>query len=241
MQHDMMPREDAVRDIEMRYPLRVQSLFQTCDALGGDVWNLWQMDDGRLCFAIVDFSGHGVVASLNTFRFQSLTRALGRDVEASGLRNCVQRINNELCDLLSIGQFATAIVGYIDFHENHIRYVAAGGPKPFLRLPADSSGRFLASDGRPLGMTVDSEYLEQTVEFPPGASLFLYSDALTETPSMVDPICDEDAIRDLLTAPTGAERTSFDKLTQGFFSRLSEPLNDDLTLLHLTRSMDATG
>ena len=54
---------------------------------------------------------------------------------------------------------------------------------------------FLPSDGHPLGMTGDSQYDEREIAFPPGSSLFMYSDALTETPDMINPIYDEDRMQ----------------------------------------------
>jgi sigma-B regulation protein RsbU (phosphoserine phosphatase) len=90
-------------------------------------------------------------------------------------------------------------------------------------------------------MVRDSEYPVTELPFPPGSSVFLYSDALTESPSMTDPVYDEDRIRDVLTgrAQTQAE-TPFDGLIQDFFGRLEQPLNDDLTLVQIERLPEGT-
>jgi sigma-B regulation protein RsbU (phosphoserine phosphatase) len=145
MQHDMMPPASMIERLEQTYPIRVRHHFQTCDALGGDIWNLWPVGGSRLSFAIVDFTGHGVVASLNTFRFQSLSMSVGDDIEENGLQKTAERLNNELSDLLPIGQFATAIIGKIDFEADIIRYVAAGGPPPFLKRPGEYGDIFCPS------------------------------------------------------------------------------------------------
>mgnify|MGYP003667504702 CR=1 FL=1 len=236
MQHDIMPHADVVERLEQRYGIRIESHFQTCDALGGDFWNVWPLDDRRLGFGIVDFTGHGVVASLNTFRFQSLT--LSPDLRELGFSAYVERLNRHLKRMLPVGQFATAIAGYVDFERDVIRYCAAGGPSPFLRIPGESDGRFCSAAGRPLGMAADSQYPEIEIPFPPGSSCFLFSDALTETPNIADPVCDEDRIRAVLTAPPAvlAGRSPFEALVADFSGRLSGPLNDDLTLLMLTRN-----
>lgn len=236
MQHDMMPPASMIERLERTYPITIRHHFQTCDELGGDIWNLWPVSESLLSFAIVDFTGHGVAASLNTFRFQSLSLPLGNDIEAIGLKETVERLNNELADLLPIGQFATAIIGKIDFRKNVIRYVAAGGPSPFLKRPGDDGDIFCPSQGRPLGMVRDSEYPVTELPFPPGSSVFLYSDALTESPSMNDPVYDESRISDVLTGRTPVDaETPFDGLIQDFFGRLEVPLNDDLTLIQLER------
>tara|TARA_R110002072_G_scaffold98992_4_gene217817 strand:- start:24 stop:1265 length:1242 start_codon:yes stop_codon:yes gene_type:complete len=233
MQHRIMPAPDALTSLQDKYDVEIKSHFQTCDALGGDMWHVWPIDHDRFGFNIIDFTGHGVVASLNTFRFQSLVAATpfdpARQVEY------VEKINRKLHHMLPRGQFATAIGGYIDVGDHVMRYTAAAGPKPFLISPDHPDGVFLPSDGRPLGMTDDATYEEREVPFPPGSSLFLYSDALTETPDMIAPIYDEDRVQAALTGLVDAIAHPFDAILADFFDRTQGPLNDDLTMVMLTR------
>jgi phosphoserine phosphatase RsbU/P len=239
MQHRIMPDDRSLAKLHEKYGLEIRSHFETCDALGGDMWNVWPISQDRMGFHIIDFTGHGVVASLNTFRFQSLvaaTRFDGNDQEAY-----TAKINNGLHSLLPAGQFATAIGGYIDIRENVLRYTAAAGPKPFVITPDTPEGMYLPSDGRPLGMTGDAEYEEREISFPPGSSLFLYSDALTETPDMVNPVYDEDRMQAALTGCVKAEGHPFDVILEDFRDRAPGALNDDLTMVMLSRPADGKG
>lgn len=233
MQHRIMPDDRELEKLHEKYGLEIRSHFETCDALGGDMWNVWPVSKDRIGFHIIDFTGHGVVASLNTFRFQSLIAATGFD--GNDQEAYIAKINSGLHSLLPAGQFATAIGGYIDIRENVIRYVAAAGPKPFLILPDTPEGMYLPSDGRPLGMTGDAQYEEREIPFPPGSSLFLYSDALTETPDMMNPVYDEDRMQAALTGRVKAEGHPFDVILEDFLDRAPGPLNDDLTMVMLSR------
>jgi sigma-B regulation protein RsbU (phosphoserine phosphatase) len=240
MQHRIMPNPGDLAKLNEKYGIEFKSHFQTCDALGGDMWNVWPVTETRMGFHIIDFTGHGVVASLNTFRFQSLVMATGFDPDDHA--GYIEKINRRLHSMLPVGQFATAIGGYIYIREDVIRYIAAAGPKPSLKTPAEKDGLFLPSDGRPLGMTSDAEYSEREVPFPPGSSLFLYSDALTETPDMINPVYDEDRIQAALTGQINPTDHPFDVITADFFDRVREPLNDDLTMVMLSRpSRDDVG
>lgn len=233
MQHRIMPDDRSIAKLHEKYGIEIRHHFETCDALGGDMWNVWPISDDRIGFHIIDFTGHGVVASLNTFRFQSLvttTRFDGSDQEAY-----LADLNARLYRLLPAGQFATAIGGYIDLRANVIRYTAAAGPKPFLMSSELPEGRFLPSDGRPLGMTGDAEYEEREVPFEPGSSVFLYSDALTETPDMINPVYDEDLMQAALTGAIRTDEHPFDVIRKDFLERAAGPLNDDLTMVMLTR------
>ena len=137
--------------------------------------------------------------------------------------------------MLPSGQFATAIGGYIDLSRDVLRYTAAAGPKPFLISPEYPDGTFLKSAGRPLGMKGDPSYEEYEEGFPPGSSLFLYSDALTETPDMINPIYDDDRMQAALTGKIDPKGHPFDVILVDFFDQTREPLNDDLTMIMLTR------
>lgn len=233
MQHRIMPDPRSLAKMHDKYNIEIKSHFQTCDALGGDMWNVWPIDDDKIGFHVIDFTGHGVVASLNTFRFQSLVEATGFDPARQV--EYVEKINRSLHSMLPSGQFATAIGGYIDLRNDVMRYTAAAGPKPFLVSPDHPGGTWLPSEGRPLGMTKDSKYEEFDVPFPPGSSLFLYSDALTETPDMINPVYDEDRMQAALTGGVDAEGHPFDVILADFFDCAREPLNDDLTMIMLKR------
>jgi sigma-B regulation protein RsbU (phosphoserine phosphatase) len=233
MQHRIMPDPRSLEKMHDKYDIEIKSHFQTCDALGGDMWNVWPIDEGRIGFHVIDFTGHGVVASLNTFRFQSLVEATGFDPDHQV--EYLEKINRNLHSMLPSGQFATAIWGYIYLRNEVIRYMAAAGPKPLLISPDHPDGTWLPSEGRPLGMTSDSNYEEHEVAFPSVSSLFLYSDALTETPDMINPVYDEDRMQAALTGKIDAEGHPFDVILADFFDCAREPLNDDLTMIMLTR------
>ena len=233
MQHQIMPGAQALSALHDTYDIEIKSHFQTCDELGGDMWNVWPIDKHCIGFSVIDFTGHGVVASLNTFRFQSLTSTMVFEPEHQV--DYVEQLNRKLHRMLPSGQFATAIGGYIDLSNDLMRYTAAAGPKPFIVSPDYPDGAFLTSAGRPLGMTADSRYEEYEEAFPPGSSLFLYSDALTETPDMVNPVYDENRMQAALTGRIDPQCHPFDVILTDFLGHTSEPLNDDLTMIMLTR------
>jgi len=234
MQHQLMPSAQALLALHDAYDIEIKSHFQTCDELGGDMWNVWPIDTHRIGFSVIDFTGHGVVASLNTFRFQSLTSTMVFDPQDQV--RYAEKLNLKLHRMLPSGQFATAIGGYIDLARDVMRYTAAAGPKPFIVSPDYPDGAFLKSAGRPFGMTADSTYEEYEEAFPPGSSLFLYSDALTETPDMINPVYDEDRMQAALTGRIDAQRHPFDVVLTDFLDHtMTEPLNDDLTMIMLSR------
>jgi DNA-binding response OmpR family regulator len=41
MQHRIMPSEREIAALNEKYGIEIRSHFETCDALGGDMWNAW--------------------------------------------------------------------------------------------------------------------------------------------------------------------------------------------------------
>ena len=122
-----------------------------------------------------------------------------------------------------------------------ISYSLPPWPKPLLISPDTPAGMYLPSDGQPLGMTNDSQYEEREIAFPPGSSLFMYSDVLTEPPDMVSPIYDEDRMQMALTGGVDANGHPFDVIHADFLDRVEGPLNDDLAMVMLNRPIESGG
>ena len=90
-------------------------------------------------------------------------------------------------------------------------------------------------------MTREASYEERVVPAPPRSALFLYSDALTETPDMVNPVYDDDRIAMALTGGLGSELSPFDAILADFNEPAPGALHDDLTMVMLSRPDGETG
>lgn len=178
VQIGLMPSSAMQREIEGRRGLEFGSYVETSSELGGDFWGLTEIDEDRVGVYIVDFSGHGVTAALNTFRLHTLIHEF-RDLGAEPTR-FVTAINLSLNELLPPGSFATMLYGIIDVSRGSFSYIGAGSPAPILRNEPGGPARFAASSGVPLGITPSASYECLEVPFPPHAMVFLCSDGLID-------------------------------------------------------------
>jgi len=176
MQEALLPSPTLVGEIATRYGLKVESLFTPSDELGGDLWGLIPIDDHRLAAFTADFTGHGVAASINTFRLHVLLDRLGPRADPAEL---LARLNAELLPILTRGQFATMAVAVIDRSDHSLTVASAGGPTPIVgrggyirRLPLGAPA---------LGITPDAAFVSRRMEFPPGSFVLMYSDAMIES------------------------------------------------------------
>lgn len=237
MQESLLPAESDIRLIEMQYPVDLASYYESSTELGGDIWGVDAIDKARLRVFCGDFSGHGVGAALNTFRLHSfvLSKSNFTDEAATWLVG----LNRFLCDVLPIGQFATMFCGIVDFEQCTLTYASAGAPGPIVRSGGSGAG-FQVNEGTgfPLGMNVDATYHDRIVPFGPGSTLFLYSDALIEAPSMHSPVFTANKLCAFLDTVWRTQGGITPLLLQGAVLkqlRASAPakIHDDLTIVAL--------
>jgi sigma-B regulation protein RsbU (phosphoserine phosphatase) len=231
----LLPSASALAGLESSHGIGVQAHFEPSSELGGDVWTVNGLDSQRVAIASIDFSGHGVNAALNTFRLHSL---LGNnDLDAREPAEYLRGLNRKLEAVLPSGQYATMFYGIIDLERNMLTFSGAGAPSPVV-IGADSEGIVLGdASGVPLGMFGDSTYESRELSFPTGASLLVYSDALTETKHGQGERLGETGFMNIV------RRCLAESPRDGFLIHLLDqwgtsahrPLKDDLTAVFLTR------
>ncbi|MFA6020278.1 MAG: fused response regulator/phosphatase [Rhodospirillales bacterium] len=224
MQGSLLPSADSLEALKKKYGLTVASRFETSSELGGDFWQIRDLEDGRLGIVLADFSGHGVSAALNAFRLHTL---LDQHPPGPAPAVWMAELNRALKPLLPIGQFATVLYGIFDAEAERFDYAAGGSPSPILMRPGEPA-RLLDASGLFLGATRDAEYETLSVPFPKEAQILFYSDAIPEALGQDGQMLGEDGLIGL--AITAAQAASpLDELMRLFESRFPPPWDDDLT------------
>ncbi len=232
MQLSLLPESWRIQTIADRYCLSLDSHFETSSELGGDFWNVFELDDHRVGFLIVDFAGHGITAAINTFRLHTLIERIPADAQDPSA--WLSALNLALKEVLPTGQFATAFYAILDIATNRLRYAGAGAPNPVLCV--DGEPTLLDSAGFLLGMSRRAVYKNHEVAFPPGAYLFLYSDALVESPGRHSRPLGHDGVISLVrTAANQTPDAPLTSLVEFFFAEVDRPLRDDLTAIWVQR------
>jgi len=236
MQKALLPPPDRIDQIKDRHDLDIENYFEPSSELGGDFWDVQDLDDHRVALSIADFSGHGVNSALNTFRLHTLMD--GADMPAGDPAEYLTALNVKLTTLIPRGQFATMFYGIIDTKKDQLTYCAAASTSPIVGQSEQRNFEFHEAQGMPLGISVKATYENRVVDFPPGSFLFLYSDALTETVGISEPMLDEEGLGELLSQALdpGATQHPFASVLENFGARVSRPLPDDLTAVWLARS-----
>lgn len=146
--------------------------------VGGDLFDVQLLHDGRVALLVADLSGHDVAAALHT----AMLRAIAwREAEAAvSPGEVLAKLNERLGRNLPEEHFATAFLGYYDPGSGVLQYANAGHPPALLRRDEGPVVE-LGDTGPMLGVVADADYGDEVVEMPPGAWLAVFSDGLTET------------------------------------------------------------
>jgi sigma-B regulation protein RsbU (phosphoserine phosphatase) len=232
MQERLMPQRPHLDRIRQRLGLSLAAHFAPSSELGGDFWGLCCDSRDQLVLWLVDFSGHGIGAALNTFRLHAILNQF--DFSAFDPATFLGIVNRRLCPLLPSGQYATMLAGVIDRDHDQFLYASAGATRPMTWAVDATEPTFGDNTGLPLGLTASADYENRTLPLPAGGKLFLYSDAAVELPvgnGILDEIGLEALVIQHMAEPDG----------QTLLLRLLTALtalgnfDDDLTALVVTR------
>jgi serine phosphatase RsbU (regulator of sigma subunit) len=217
----------------------VAALFEPADSVGGDMYDVIPLPDGRVLLAVLDVSGHGVPAALYAALLRTILR---REVMAGAdLPPIVAALNDELINVVgSSGEFATCLLVRLDPHTGALDYLGAGHDAAIVVRPG-SSPQFLEGDGLPLGIAGARTEHVQAARLEPGDRLFLYTDGLHEVFDERGEQFGRERLVELLAAtsawpPADQLRRSVERLRQ---FAAGHSFLDDLTLLCAVRGTSA--
>jgi len=91
----------------------------------------------------------------------------------------VERLNTQLEHSTEPDHFVTLFLGRLDLASHRLEYVNAGHVPPILLQPGEEPRRLTAT-GIPAGMLPDWSYSSQSIDFPVGSLLCVFTDGIPE-------------------------------------------------------------
>ena len=147
--------------------------------VGGDFYEFFFVDDHHLCIMIADVSGKGIPAAL----FMMATMILLENNVKMGKSpaQTLSDINTAICNKNIEDMFVTVWLGIIDLSTGRMICANAGHEYPMLKKPGERYEIIKDKHDLVLGAMKGWKYDEYELLMEPGASLFLYTDGLSET------------------------------------------------------------
>ncbi|HKJ27823.1 MAG TPA: SpoIIE family protein phosphatase [Anaerolineales bacterium] len=147
-------------------------------AVGGDFYDVIQLENGKVGVSIGDVSDKGVPAAMFMAQFCTLLRAVARQTEDPAV--VLTQVNNSLLESNLAGMFVTGIYGVYEPASRAFTYARAGHEVPVI---FDQVGNIWQPDhdvGAALCIFPDPPLDLQTIELPSGCTLMMYTDGGTD-------------------------------------------------------------
>ncbi|BBX43879.1 hypothetical protein MSIM_53300 [Mycobacterium simiae] len=172
LQHAILGPAELPHGFAVRYQAATRPL-----QVGGDWYDVVDLDDGRIAMIVGDCVGHGLAAATVMGQVRSACRALLFDnpspaAALEGLDRFAARLPGAQC--------TTAVCAVLNPDTGELVYSSAGHPPPIL-VDADGSTRML-EDGHSvaLGIRPHRARSEARLIVPARSTLLLYTDGLVE-------------------------------------------------------------
>lgn len=167
---DALPQIPGL-DLAVRYLPRTDGVD-----VGGDWYDAFPIDGGRVGLAIGDVVGHNITSASIMSQVRNLLRAYA--VDKSEPADVLRSTNAALAQLLP-DAMATAVFAVLDLATGDLSYANAGHPPPVC-LSSDGHVDYLnATTGTMLGAPADA-FTTAHRTLTPGTRLLLYTDGLIE-------------------------------------------------------------
>jgi phosphoserine phosphatase RsbU/P len=201
-------------------------------SVGGDFFDFAAIDDGHVGFILADVCGHGLHAAFITALIK-MSFVLAGDRRLDPVQFTLG-LNDALCKFTPEGSFATVVYCTYELASRRLRYVNAGhSPFPIVVTPGERSKPLSAETNPLLGIIELSALTEEVIPLPPGATLLLATDGLTEARNPVGMDFGYDRLlatvdRHAGATPAELDQAVFDELTR---FRDGTAQGDDIAML----------
>ncbi len=165
--------------------LDVETVYQAASEealVGGDYYDVFALEDGKLALVVGDVSGKGLEAASRTAEIKFTLRAYLREYPHAA--TAMERLNAFLCEARALEKsqssyFVCLTLAILTPVSGGIEICSAGA-EPSLLLRATGETVFLQEGGLPLGVAAKAEYASLTLTQDVGDLLLIITDGLTE-------------------------------------------------------------
>ena len=157
-----------VQDLPCPLGYELHARLEPCTAVGGDLYDVLELPEGKYGLVVGDVVGHGVGAALLMANALAAIRALAGELKDPV--ELVERIHAQIFSTTDSTSYLTLFFGVLDPHTHTLEYVNAAQEAPVLLQPGSPPIR-LDSTGPPVGLLPISAFTAARVDIGPRARL----------------------------------------------------------------------
>ncbi|MBV9764698.1 MAG: SpoIIE family protein phosphatase [Acidobacteriaceae bacterium] len=205
--------------------------------VGGDYYDMIELEDGRLGLAIGDVSGKGISAALLMASLRACLHTMTL-VGSIHLPTLMQRMNRLVYEASAVNRYATFFFGIYDPSSRELDYVNAGHNPPIVIRGSSDASLPLEGGGPVIGLLPSAKYVEGSLTLEDGDLLLAYTDGISEAMTESDEEWGEERMVD---AASMARENSAEHILRAIFNAADQftgnaAQHDDMTLLVLKLS-----
>ncbi|WP_228370898.1 PP2C family protein-serine/threonine phosphatase [Leptospira biflexa] len=211
-------------------PLKIHLYFQPQDEVGGDFYDIFELDNGTVRFFVADATGHGIQAALYTMAIKSEYEAIKRFITKTDdlMNHLNQKIQNKFSGLKIV--FSGFLLD-IDTKTKTVYYSSAGHPNQIF--VSNGTQIILNRTGNIIGLKKDQPYTQKQFPILEGDRILLFTDGMLEQKNEAREEFGMERIQTILSEFQNkeSERVLSELVIQLFLFQGKEEQEDDQTMV----------
>ncbi|MCQ2069899.1 MAG: SpoIIE family protein phosphatase, partial [archaeon] len=225
IQHDMLP--GGFPDMEN---CRMAASMKAAKTVGGDFYDCFRMDDGRIVTVMADVSGKGMPASL--FMVKAMTLIRSNVKSSKDLSDAMEKANDQLFENNRMKYFVTVWISAVDPRTGTVEYVNAGHNPPF-RISRGNVSKVTSKPDFVFGRKKNMVFHTRSLELEDGDRMFMFTDGVTEAVGPDGSMFGEERLEKALSE---SETRSPEEVLTYVSEKMGEfvkdmPQSDDITMM----------
>jgi serine phosphatase RsbU (regulator of sigma subunit) len=157
--------------------LEVLGLHQSMQSVGGDYYDFFALEDGRVILCIADVAGHGLPAALLMSNVQATLRMVAQP--GRQISEIVALLNHEISQRTSPERFVTMLMAEISADRSMLTACNAGHNPGYI-IRTNGGIEELDAGGLMLGVMDAYPFIQMEYGLGPGDMLVIYTDGIPE-------------------------------------------------------------
>jgi sigma-B regulation protein RsbU (phosphoserine phosphatase) len=216
--------------------LDIAAFYQTSRHAGGDYYDFFPLDGGKLGILIADVSGHGTPAAV----MMAVTHSIAHTHHEAPTppSKLLNFINRHLTARYTgdTGTFVTAFYGIYDPATQTLTFANAGHNPPRLKRGCGGpNGIIEGQSSLPLGIEPNEVYYDNVQQLQTGDTLVIYTDGITEARNAEGELFDTERLDAVLTCTCDSAQSLIDATVAAVNKHTDYAMpQDDRTMLVIT-------
>ena len=171
IQNSIMPKKSFT------FPnLSIECKYIPFEEIGGDYFDVIEIEENVYLVFLVDITGHGIPASLYTMMLKSNLYYISK--KFSSPEKIINQLNIDISNSLLEDYYPTAVLLRLDLNNMKLTFANAGHPGPLYFSKTNKTIEELENKNFSLGLNLNVKIVEKSIDIFKGDRIYIYTDGL---------------------------------------------------------------